>query len=336
MAATSKYGYAGRSRESVETVANRRISSYDSFFDTSIKLFKPRLGGNALRFLPSTWGPKMGDDHFGYSVFVHRDIGVDHGTYLCSMKTQDPETHKEMNQRCPICEGRDQLQADRAKKEILDGLKPREVVLAYVIDRNAESEGPQIWTMSLRTNQEFAGRMVNKRTKEAILIDDPENGYDVEFRREGERLKTKYSVFEISREMTYLCDDEKVQDAWIKFIKDHPIPEILMFHEYDYIARVFAGHNPESVLEEDEEQQQDDSPRTRRRLRDEEAPAETPPRNRQRMTQPEPEPEEPEPAPRQSRRSRTTTEQPKEEEVPESVAAGAASLNRLRRSRREE
>jgi hypothetical protein len=182
----------------------------------------------------------------------------------------------------------------------------------WIIDRNNEKDGPKFWDMSWTMDKDIASLSINKRTGEALLIDDPENGYDFEFVREGKGLNTRYIGKQISRQSSPISDDERQQEVWLEFITENPIPDVLNFYSYDYIAKIFTGRKPVETDTTDE------APRRSLRERPVREPREVPPPSRRAAKPVEEEEEEDEEpaAPPPRRRARQEVEEEDKEEPP--------------------
>lgn len=294
-----KFVYTPRDTSAVQKRATQQGGMYDTFFDSRFTKFKADAGYNCIRILPPGW---EGADHFGYDYFLHSNVGPDNSQYLCLDKMADLANSKGLEGgRCPICEERRRLEREGEIEEA-NQMKASRRVGVWVIDRNNERDGPKFYDMSWTMDKDIASLQINKRTGEAILIDDPEEGYDFEFQREGTGLNTRYIGKQIARQQSPISDDRKQQDAWLEFISDHPIPDALNFYDYEYIAKVFSGKAPVEKDEEEEEQPRRTSrtrepeperearsaPRSRapQRVEDDEAPFDTAPEKpaRQRAT----------------------------------------------------
>jgi hypothetical protein len=106
----------------------------------------------------------------------------------------------------------------------------------FIIDRDHEKEGPQFWAMPWTIDADVNKLSVDKRTGEALNIDDPKDGYDLEFEKTGKGMNTKYEGVAIARRSSDLGDDR-----WLDYVVDNPIPDILVYYDYDHIAKAFGG-----------------------------------------------------------------------------------------------
>jgi len=200
-------------------------STRDSFFIDSVKPFTPVAGENVIRILPPTWEDP---EHFGYDLFVHYNVGPDNASYLCLYKMKGED--------CPICEERQRAEAEKEDEEYIKSLRPSKRVAVFLVDRSKEREGAKLWSMSWTIDKDICTLAVDKRTGETYNIDDPDNGYDIEFVREGTGLKTKYTGLQISRRSSELdCDDA------LQYVVDNPIPSLLNYFSYEHIQKVFSG-----------------------------------------------------------------------------------------------
>jgi hypothetical protein len=299
-----KYKGGGRTAESV----SRRASEAGQTFDRMLKgvtSVQVKEGENQFRILPATWEDQARwGDSWEIPVYVHYGIGPDKGTYLCPAKM--------LKKRCPICEAR----AESDDEEEQSALRVTERRLAYVIDRDNEKAGPQVWSIPATLYKDIASRSIDKKTKAVLLIDSPTDGYDLMFTRTGTDKRTKYSGVEFDRDPTELHSKGVTMDRWLDFIQDNPLPDTLKFYDEAYLDKLLAGQSTKK--EEDDDDEDEGSSRSRRRRssksRDEEE--EETPRTRRR-SKPE-EDEEEEDTPRRRRKPRDEEEEEEEEETPRS------------------
>jgi len=300
-----RFEYKPRTAEQIKKRANQKSGSYDSYLDEKATLFKPKGDTDyCIRILPPTWDNA---EHYGLDIHVHYGIGSDNNSYLCPKRMK--------NQPCPICTEREA--AERAgKEEYAKELAPTRRVLAWIVDRDKQEDGPVCWAMPITFDKDVTRRAVDKRSGEVLNIDDPFEGYDIEFSREGSGFKTKYVGVEIARRDSPLSDDDKEFDTWMDYIQDNPLPSLLVFHDADYIASMFNGEESETETpaparreraertETKEEEEPPRTSRTRRQAREEEDDSPLPPRARKEEEvddEKEPEVEKEEEAPSSSR-----------------------------------
>lgn len=331
--------YKKRDPSAVKARAEQKGGGFDSPFKQGIDTFRPKAGDNLIRFLPPTWDDH---EHYGYEIWLHRRIGADNSSYLCLSKMQDKP--------CPICkaakEARDAGEQDEAK-----AMQAAKVVCAWVIDRDGDTQ-PVLYPMSWTMDRDIAALCINNKTGATLLIDHPDEGYDVTIKRSGHGLQTRYFGIAIDRDPSPIDESEKKQDKIIEYIQENPIPSTLHFYDAAYLEKVLEGtaEAKDEELDEDErparrsrrDEEEDERPSSRRRGRDEpeeEEEEERPRRGRRgsedeeaeedtrsarrreeddeppRRRRSEPEPEEEEEQPRSRRRSEPEEE---EEEAPRS------------------
>lgn len=336
MAPKTKFKYRGGER-TVEDVSRRAKHSsglYDTMFADGFTPFKPKEGENQIRIMPLTWEDV---DKWGTSweimVFVHNNIGPDRGTFLCLDKMN--------NEPCPICEARRSAVDDEERY----ALAPNERALCWLIDRNDEKAGPQLWSMPIKTVfKAINAGSIKKKTGALMLIDDPESGHDVFFNVEGAGKKTaSYTGVTVDPDETPLADKEATEDKWLDYIQENPLPEVLNFQDADYINKVLSGRvakksddeedednvaprraarRPRSEPEEEEEKPSRSTARRRpSEEAEEEAEADPPPRRSRARAEPEEEEEEAEAeAPSGRRAGKRSSPEPEEEEVEDKPA----------------
>lgn len=223
-----KFKYKKRSAESIEKRA-KGGGDRDYFLKDDFEKFSPASGDNLIRILPPTWDDP---EHFGIDVHVHYGIGADNATFL--------SLYKHKGEDDPIYEERLQAQSD-GDDDYAKSLRPNTRTLVWVIDREKESEGPKLWAMPYGVDKEITLRCKDKHSGEMLYIDDPEEGFDVEFTKTGTGIKTKYEGVSIARRPSPIHEDEDQLDEWLDFITENPLPSTLVFHDYDHIKKVFGS-----------------------------------------------------------------------------------------------
>jgi len=233
---TKRFVYQKRSSDVIKRRATQSGSNRDGFIDSSFPFFMPKPGTvNVYRILPPTW---ENAEHYGLEIFVHYNIGVDNSAYLCPNKMK--------NEDCPICEERKRAEKE-GDEDYIKELSPVKRVLIWIIDRNNEKEGPILWPQPWTFDREVCKLSVDSRTGEVLIIDNPENGYDVEFEKEGQGQKTKYTGIKISRHPTPLGVDT---DLWLEYVCKHPLPSVLKFYPSEHLQKVFQGKLSKADKEE--------------------------------------------------------------------------------------
>lgn len=220
----SAYSYEKRDASAVEKRSTQGANEFDKFLKDSVKMFKPADKENVIRLLPPTWEkPK----HYGLDIHVHYGIGPDRQTYLC--------LHKMKGEACPICEER-QRALDDGDEKYAKELEPKRRVLVYLINRDAEKEGLLAWAMPWTVDRDICAISVDKRSGEVLPIDHPEEGFDVMFEKKGAKDRTEYVGLRIDRR-----DSALGNDAWLDAAMDMPLPDTLVYYDYDHIAKTFGG-----------------------------------------------------------------------------------------------
>lgn len=227
----------------------------------NIKMWKPNDRDNRIRILPPTWPDAK---HFGFDVYVHYGIGPDRQSYLCLNKMKgkpDPITEEYAVLRR---DARNEEEEKEAKE-----LQARARVLVYLIDRDHEKEGVQAWFMPQGLDKDIVMVSRDKSTGEVLNLDDPEDGFDVMFEKNGTGMKTKYEGVSVARRSSTLGKSE-----WLDFAEKHPLPDQLQYFDYNHIANVFNGGGKAPAESRDQEREtrksDRDTPASHGRDRDDE------------------------------------------------------------------
>lgn len=237
------FRYQKRSAEDVKQRADAKGGNFDSIFKPKYKVMKVRDGKNLIRVMPPTWDNAK---HYGYDIWVNYSIGVDNQSYLSLSKMKAAAD--------PIAEAR--REAERAgDKELAKSLQPRQRILMWVIDRQDEDEGPQLFSAPFTVDKAFAALSFDEDTKEVIYIDDPAEGCDVRFYKEGQGLKTDYPPEKMRiLKPSPLSSDKGQMREWLEFIQQNPVPDVLNYYSYDQIATAFDGRAASNTDDEDEDE----------------------------------------------------------------------------------
>ena len=219
-----KFQYKKRSFDAAKKRAEQSAGTRDNYILEDIPLYKPTEGENLIRILPPTWEEP---NHYGMDIYVHYNVGPDSAAYLCLNKMKGED--------CPICEERINAEHE-GDKDYAKKLKPTKRVLFYLIDRDKEKEGLKAWASPWTVDKEIMIQATDSRTREFFPVDDPDEGFDVKVTRTGAAEQTKYSIT-IGRRSTSIELDDAVWDI----LEEHPIPDILIYHPYEHIAKVFEG-----------------------------------------------------------------------------------------------
>jgi hypothetical protein len=202
---------------------------------------------------------------------MHRFIGSDSSNYICLNKMK--------GKHCPAC-AEQKAAKDGGEEDEAKQLAYAKRCWVWIIDRADKTETPQIWDMSWSQDRDISGLTYFKSGK-VLLIDHPDDGYDVIVKKTGSGLKTKYS-FNIERDSSPISDDEEKQEEILNYIQEHPIPTVLNFFSADHIAKKLEGTTEERDEDLDDD---DETPRKRRagkRSRDEDEDEDEAPRKKKR------------------------------------------------------
>jgi hypothetical protein len=224
------FKYKRRSVDDVRKRASEKTGSFDSFIKSDFKRYKVRDGKNLIRILPPTWeDPK----HYGYTIFLNYSIGADNQTFLSLAEMK--------GEKDPLAEARKEAQHE-GDKEMAKKLTPRKRSLMWVIDRTDEDEGPLLWDAPFTVDTDFVNLSIDEDTKEVIYVDDPKEGCDIRFYKEGTGVGTKYPAARMKiLAPSPISEDKGLQKEWLDFIKENPVPDCLQYFDYNHIQEAFDG-----------------------------------------------------------------------------------------------
>lgn len=241
----SSFSYTKRDPESIKHRAVSGGFSGEGYLKSEFKVLKMEDRIFNLRILPPTWKDA---NHYGKDVWIHYlKVGADNNTYLCP--------NKMFNEPCPMCEER--LLAEKEGDLVSVGkLKPSRRILMWVIDRKDEKVGPQIFSCPPTLDTNFCKLSVNSRTNEVLCIDDPDEGYDIEFERIAAKGKDgfpNYIAPNVDRRSSPLGSEEDAA-KWLEFVVSFPIPSIWITYSYDHLKKSFEGKLKKEPEEENVEE----------------------------------------------------------------------------------
>lgn len=218
-----------------------RGKEFDKFVKDHIKSWKPNDGVNIIRLIPATW---KNPEHYGFDLYVHYGVGPDRQSYLDLTKMTDKPD--------PITEEHGMALRDGDQKYAKE-IESKRRCGVFLIDRDNEKEGVQFWAMPWTVDADLNKLAVDKRTGETLNIDDPEDGYDVEFEKTGKDRNTKYEAVSIARRSSPLGSRK-----WLEYAVDNPIPDQLVYFDYDHIAKAFGGGGAHRGREDEREERDGD------------------------------------------------------------------------------
>jgi hypothetical protein len=114
-------------------------------------------------------------------------------------------------------------------------LRPSKRVLIWIIDRKDEDKGPLVWGMPWTLDRDITKVSRDRTSGKFYFVDHPEEGFDIYFDKDGEGIGTKYTGVVLARRAT------TVDDQWLNFVQEHPLPDTLLVRNYDEIKELFDG-----------------------------------------------------------------------------------------------
>ena len=257
-----KFQYQKPNQETIQKRQNNSGGAGESFLSQKFPTFIIKEGDYQIRLLPATWDNA---EHYGLEIFVNYGIGPDNSSFLSISKM------KGGNERDPVKEERERAIRE-GDRDYADTLKPNQRFLYWLIDRDKEKEGPLLWAAPYTLDKDLALLSQDKRTKELLYVDHPEQGYDVFFSRNGKPPQVRYTGLSLDRRPSPLHDDPKVAEKWLQFVMDNPLPSVLIHRDYDYIKNVFGGGGGSVAPAPKDDRPQTRADRTRRPAPAEEEP----------------------------------------------------------------
>jgi hypothetical protein len=250
--------YRPRSYDETKERADRKGSAqFDSIFKPNFDTWTPKVGDNVVRILPPTWDRW---DHYGYEVWGHFWVGPNNGSYLCPLKMK--------NKPCAICAAAKEAKSAGEDEEEVKKLQPTQKTIIWIIDREDQDANPQLWTVSWTQDRDIVDLTIERKKGKVLVVDHPDEGYDLSFNRRGQGLKTKYGGWAFDRDPSPIHDDQREQDRILDFIQDNPLPTVLRYYDNEYLEAMLSGTATEKDKDLDEtEAEQEDRP-TRDRTRD--------------------------------------------------------------------
>lgn len=242
----SRFVYTPPTEEQVKKRGEQTGGNFEGIFKGDVSVYKIKGGENCIRILPPTWD---NHEHCGYEVFVHSFIGPNNATFLCPAKMK--------NERCPVCEAAEEAKRSGDSDEAY-ALQAKKRVLFWIIDRDSEEDGPIILDAGWQMDRDMFALCVKKRSGKVLLVDHPDTGHDITFKRQGEGVKTRYFGYQIEPEQTPIFDDGEQQDKVLEEIMDKPIPSLLVFRDAEYIEKVLSGAASSDEDDEDDEDEDED------------------------------------------------------------------------------
>ncbi len=235
----TNFQFRPRSAAGVQQRAQETDAGWDRPFRPDVNLWKPKAGDNTIRILPATW---EGADYYGYDVYMNYGVGPDRRSAYLSI-------HHHLRQPDPLYEA-----YQRARREGNNDLE-REFRATHrqaywLIDRADVEAGPMLWPAPVTTfDRNLAAAGIDPDTGEVLQIEDPVNGFDVSFRKEGEGIKTRYTGIVVHRRPSPLHHDQNIAQQWLKYVVDNPIPKTLVFYPAERIKAAMTGETDVAAAE---------------------------------------------------------------------------------------
>lgn len=242
-----KFVYKPRSVEQVQRQAELRGGLFDSCYQEGVEVWKCNEGNHQIRIMPPTW---ENPEDFGLMCQYHSQVGPDNQTYLCPNRMKVGP--------CPLCEEASKFQKQMDEKsekdkKILYGLKGYRRCLVWLIDRDDEATGPQLYPMPWGLSRDINMISVHPRTKKLLAVDDPDRGFDVLFTRKGTtQTNTEYLGAQLDQQPTPISEDAGLVEQWMDFIIENPLPKVLKFFSYEHIVGTIEGRASKEEPEEEE------------------------------------------------------------------------------------
>jgi hypothetical protein len=218
------FQYRRPSNEAMQQKASQSIGNFEGFIKDEYQKFTPKKGDNAIRILPRHANEEAAS--YSEEVWVHYNVGPDKASVLCPLKMA--------NQPCPVCEERARAER-RGDQETTSELRPGRRVIFWVLDRKEEAKGPLVFDCPPTVDRDIAKVAKDRETGRYEILDDPEQGRDVYFDRDGEGLNTKYGGYQLGKRST------SVDDKYLEFITNNPLLDTLRIRSYDEIKILFEG-----------------------------------------------------------------------------------------------
>ena len=257
----------------------------------------------------ATWPAKL-NTGCGGAGWCRQFIGVNGDGGISGMPAADGDAQvsvicpaKMYNKKCPICEAH-AVAKKEGDEEAARELAPRLQVVSWVVNMKDTSAGPMLWSMGFRMDSDFIKLTRDPESGALLQVDNPEEGFNVHFQRQGTTVKdTRYSGLIVARKPS------AIEEAWLEYAVAHPVPSTLVKRDYDEIKALYEGAG--STTDDDDKPAEvkpkaevaDEKPKFQSKVR----------------------PKEPEPEPEQAAAEPEQSDTPEADKKPPASAAAAAS-----------
>jgi hypothetical protein len=231
--------YTYQPRPASDWEARSQSRGYDTYYKDGFLTFKPGAK-NHIRILPPPgefWSDGSRANHYAYDVHVHYNVGPDNASVVCNFR--------QFEKPCPLCEERARLEKRMGRDDPqVRALAPIRKSLVWVLDYAEPDKGPKLWGMpSVKIDQEISNRARDRRTGKMRNVDNPYEGHDIYFNKEGEKDRTQYTGVEVDPDATQIPDLEKN----LTFILEHPLDAVVRHRTYQQVRALFEGCAREEI-----------------------------------------------------------------------------------------
>jgi hypothetical protein len=200
------------------------------YLEKGTKVFKPKMDvEQRIRFFPGRNG------YVGQQLFVHFNVGPEKKTLGCLSMLSEP---------CPLCAESRRLYDEGRNTEGSD-IKKVSCWLTYILDRNDEAAGPQVYVLSDTPMNQFR-ELIKDREKggEPYPVDDIEIGKDLFLIRKEDGRGKRYAptTFSQMASVSPLSPGDKSD-----FFKNFD-PKLLSKRSTQYFEYVYGTHSLENIL----------------------------------------------------------------------------------------
>jgi hypothetical protein len=223
---TNKFQYRARTAQDLEKRQQQSGSDFIGVVSDRFKTYSNKDGNNYIRCLPPTWDEP---EHYGLDIYVHYNVGPENAAVMCLAKMK--------NTPCAVCDARVKLER-AGDQEGADEIKATKRVAMWILDRleqNKKEEEPLVWICAWTIDRDIVNISQDPRTREVLLIDHPDDGWDVSFIKTGKGRSTKYTGFQLARRPS------SVPDNVLDYIQDNPLPNVFLWHTYDEANAIYEG-----------------------------------------------------------------------------------------------
>lgn len=241
-----KFAYQQRSKSDMQSRQTQGSGNFASPWKQGIPVYKMK-DNNRLRILPPTWPDAR---HYGYEAWVYYNIGQ--GSYL-SLKRMNHEPDPVADLEMEFNNSGDKVNAKKCRAT-------RRVV-CWVIDRDNEDLGPLLWNCPWTLDRDIAIIADDQETKAMLLLDHPDEGWDITFKRDTSGEFANYIACRLAtRNPTALHSNQKQADEWLDFVTNNPVPDQFHYPTFKELEDLVRGVTGEENQDESETQDADDAP----------------------------------------------------------------------------